>query len=87
MSNVIDLAKSNGVISVGKTLSSTAKTYVSQLTDDENAWMTIQSNGFWVDADIEEYVEDEITKYKLSYLLVYAKGDSINFIEGRDILI
>lgn len=87
MSNVIDLAKTNGVISVGKTLSANAKAYISQLTDDADAWMTIQSNGFWVDADIEEYTEDGITKYKLSYLLVYAKGDSINFIEGRDILI
>lgn len=87
MAGVIDLAKSNGVISVGKTLSSTAKTYISQLTDNEDAWMTVQSNGYWVDADIEEYVEDDITKYKLSYLLIYGKGDSINFIEGRDILI
>lgn len=84
---VIEKAQNNGVISIGKTLDATQKTYIAQITGDKNAWQSIQSVGYWLSATVEKYTENETEKYKVSYLLVYAKGDSINFVDGKDILI
>lgn len=87
MADSIELAKYNGVIQIGKTLNNTQKATVTEITGNTDAWMSVQSAGYWLSADIVEYIEDGVMKYKISYLLVYGKGDSINFIDGRDILI
>lgn len=87
MADTIELAKYNGVIQIGKTLNSTQKATITEITGNTDAWMSVQSAGYWLSADIVEYQEDGVRKYKISYLLVYGKGDSINFIDGRDILI
>ena len=84
---IIEKALNNGVISVGKTLDATQKAYIAQLTGDSTAWQSIQSIGYWLKATVEKYVEHGVEKYKVSYLLVYGKGDSINFVDGRDIMI
>lgn len=84
---IIEKAQNNGVISAGKTLDSTQKAYVGQITGDKNAWQSLQSIGYWLNASVEKYIENGTEKYKVSYLLVYAKGDSINFVDGKDILI
>lgn len=84
---IIEKALFNGVISVGKTLDSTQKAYVAQITGEADAWQDIQSVGYWLTAKVEKYTEHGVEKYKVNYLLVYAKGDSINFVDGRDILI
>lgn len=87
MSEVIEQALLNGVILAGKTLDSVKKAYITQVTGDTDAWMAVQSAGYWMDVKIVEYIENEVSKYKISYTLVYSKGDSINFIDGSDILI
>ena len=87
MQDIIEKAQNNGVISIGKTLDSTQKAYISQITGDKSAWQAIQSIGYWLDAKIVKYTEQGTEKYKVSYLLVYSKGDSINFVDGKDILI
>ena len=87
MQEIIEKAQNNGVISAGKTLDATQKVYITQITGDKNAWMAIQSIGYWLDAKIEKYTEQGTEKYKVSYLLVYSKGDSINYVDGKDILI
>lgn len=84
---IIEQALFNGVISVGKTLDSTQKSYIAQLTGDANAWQDIQSVGYWLTAKVQKYTENAVEKYKVTYLLVYSKGDSINFVDGRDIMI
>lgn len=84
---IIEKAQNNGVISAGKTLDATQKAYVGQITGDKNAWQSLQSIGYWLSATVEKYTEEGTEKYKVSYLLVYAKGDSINFVDGKDILI
>lgn len=84
---VIEKALFNGVISVGKTLDATQRAYISQITGNSSAWQDIQSVGYWLTAEIKKYTENDVEKYKVSYLLVYAKGDSINFVDGRDIMI
>ena len=83
----ITLALSNGVILPGKTLDSTQKAFITQLTGNEDAWMNVQSTGYYVTADLVQYTDNGVQKYKVSYLLVYSKGDSINYVDGRDIMI
>ena len=84
---IIEKAQNNGVISIGKTLDATQKAYIGQITGDKQAWQSIQSIGYWLSATVEKYTEQGVEKYKVSYLLVYSKGDSINFVDGKDILI
>lgn len=84
---IIEKAQNNGVISAGKTLDSTQKTYISQITGDKNAWQSVQSIGYWLNATVSKYTEQGTEKYKVTFLLVYGKGDSINYVDGKDILI
>lgn len=84
---IIEKAQNNGVISAGKTLDSVQKTYISQITGDKNAWQSVQSIGYWLNATVSKYTEQGTEKYKVTFLLVYGKGDSINYVDGKDILI
>lgn len=85
--NVLDEALVNGVIMAGKALTSTQKAYITSLTNDIDAWRDVETLGYWLDVDVLQYVENDIVKYKINYLLVYSKGDSIRKVEGTDILI
>lgn len=85
--NTINMALTNGTILPGKVLSEADKTYITQLTNDDDAWKKVQTSGYYLTADLERYNENGISKFKVSYLLIYSKGDSINYIDGRDILI
>ena len=84
---VITQAKNNGTISVGTLLSSSQIAYVSQVTNDPNAWRQIQSVGVWKKGAVQEYQEGGQTKYKFVYTIVYKKDDVISKIEGHHILI
>lgn len=85
--SVIQIALINGTISVGKTLNNTQKLYISEVTGNPTAWQQVQSSGWWLDAAIESYVQNSITKYKAVYTLVYSKDDTIGLVQGSDILI
>lgn len=85
--DVIEKAQNNGVINAGKMLDNTQKVYIGQITGDKNAWQSVQSIGYWLNATVQKYTEAGTEKYKVSYLLVYAKGDSINYVDGKDIMI
>lgn len=87
LQNVIDLALFNGTISVGKPLTVAQKLFISNATGDQNAWQQVQNIGYWVDAQIVPFVEDDVTKYKAVYTLIYSKDDIIRKVEGTDILI
>lgn len=87
MMETVNLSLYNGVTMPGKTLDSTQKAYITQITGDTDAWMAVQSNGYYLDADVIKYTEDGVEKYKVSFLYVYSKGDSINYVDGRDIMI
>ena len=87
MMEVVNQALYNGVTLVGKTLNSTQKAYITQITGNIDAWMNVQSNGYYLDAQLVKYTEDDVEKYKVSFLYVYSKGDSINYVDGRDIMI
>lgn len=85
--DTVNLSLYNGVTLPGKTLNSTQKAYITQLTGDNDAWMKVQSNGYYLTADLVKYIENEVEKYKVKFLYVYSKGDSINYVDGRDIMI
>lgn len=83
----INKALFNGVILPGKKLDATQQAYITQVTGNVDAWQSVQSNGYYIDCNLEKYTEKGVEKYKASFLLVYSKGDGINYIDGRDILI
>lgn len=89
MGAVIEEAKMNGTIQAGKNLNATQKAYITSLTDDEDAWREVQTNGCWLDVNVQEYqnAQSGLTEYKIDYLLIYGKGDSIRKVTGSDILI
>ena len=83
----VNLALSNGVVLAGKELSANQKAYITTITGDEDGWIAVQNSGYRLSAEIEEYQEYGMTKYKISFLFVYSKGDTINYVDGRNILI
>lgn len=87
LQSVINRALSNGTISVQGVLSEAQKSYVTSITQDPKAWYQVQSVGYWVDARIETYEQSDVTKYRISYTLVYKKDDVVSKIVGTDILI
>jgi len=87
-SSVIALALSNGVISVGKTLDITQIQFITRVTRNSKAWYQVQNQGYYLNvAIISKVLDNGVTQYNVSYLLVYGKNDTIRQAEGRDILI
>lgn len=85
--NVVDMALTNGAISINKPLNYVQKTFITTITGDDTAWVQVQSQGYWLDAQIQEYTVDDRVEYKIVYLLVYAKDDVIRKVEGTHSLI
>lgn len=83
---VIDQGKFNGTIQVGKTLNSTQKAFILQVTGDENAWRQIESLGYWINVAIQEDAQNP-GEFKAVYVLLYAKGDTVRKVEGSHTLI
>lgn len=85
--DTVNKALTNGVVLAGKELDSTQKAYITTITGDEDGWIAVQNSGYRLSANIEKYTEYGIEKYKISFLFIYSKGDTINYVDGRDILI
>lgn len=84
----IELALRNGTISVGKTLTTQQRVFVSQLTGDPDAFQTVQTVGYWVDCEIVPVqTVDGRTEYKAVYTLVYGKDDTVRKVEGQHVLV
>lgn len=85
----VDRATFNGTISIGKELSQKQRAFITQLTNDENAWLQVQNLGYWFVTGVEEYTasEDGRTEFKGTYTLIYSKDDNIRKVEGNNILI
>ena len=77
----ITQALSNGSISIGKTLTTTQINYITQITGDDKAYLEVQSRGYWYSVTISA------TNNLMDYLLIYAKRDSVDKVEGRHSLI
>lgn len=86
--DLINQAKFNGTISVGKTLTTLQKVALSQLTGDSDAWQAVQTNGFWCDVVIVPVVQTSgITEYIAKYTIAYSKNDVVRTIEGSHNLV
>lgn len=83
----VNQALLNGVVLAGKELDATQKAYITTITGDSDGWIAVQNAGYRLSAEIEKYTEDNVDKYKISFLFIYSKGDTINYVDGRDILI
>lgn len=77
----ISQALSNGSISVGKTLTTTQINYITQISGDDKAYLEVQSRGYWYN------LTTNATTNTMDYLLIYAKRDSVDKVEGRHSLI
>ena len=84
---VLSDALGNGTIQSNKTLTSTQKAYITQVSGDSDAWFQVQSTGYWLDVVISPEVVGEVTQYIMNYTLIYSKADSVRKVEGTDILI
>lgn len=87
LADIISQAKSNGTISAGKTLTAVQKAYITSLTNDDEACVEVQTNGYWLDVKIKQKMVNGVTEYYVDYMLIYGKGDSVRKVEGSDILI
>lgn len=74
-------ALENGSISVGKTLTTTQINYITQIAGDSKAYRDVQSRGYWYKLTVNA------TTNLMEYLLIYAKRDSVDKVEGRHSLI
>lgn len=84
----IDAALNNGVISVGKTLNATQQLFITEQTGDNTAYIQVQNNGWWLEVDIQSYVNTaNQTAYRAVYVLIYSKNDLIRSVEGTHELI
>lgn len=81
LNSVIEQAKINGVISVGKPLDINKVNYITQITGDRHAYQDVHNKGYWYNVTVNP------DKNEMDYLLVYGKSDSINMVEGRHVLI
>lgn len=89
MQGGVDLAKTNGTISVGKSLTTIQQLYINQLTDDNTAWRQVQTIGYWFRVQMLSRTNpnSQLTEWYAKYLLVYSKNDAIRAVEGQDVLI
>jgi len=85
--SVINQAVTNGTISVGTQLSSTQQAYVTQITNDPNAWRQVQNIGYWVNVTMQTIPNTSPVQYQAVYTLVYKKDDVVNKVVGTQILI
>lgn len=83
---VIDEALLNGVISVGRTLTSVQQIFITEITNDPLAWQQVQTSGYWVDAVVQADPQN-VGQFIISYTLVYAKDDVVRRVDGSHVLI
>lgn len=88
VTDAANLAKFNGTIITGKTLTTAQQIAVTQMTGDAEAWRDVQINGYWADAAVVERTgEAGVTEYVIQYTLVYSKNDVVRKIQGSHNLI
>jgi len=85
--DVIEKALFNGVISVGKTLTSDQKAFITTQTGDDLAWHQVQGSGFWLDVVAQPIAGSSPTEFEIAYTIIYSKDDAINKVSGTHQLI
>lgn len=87
LQNVVNLAINNGTISVDKILTEDQKQFITQQTNDPNAWYQVQNVGYWLDCVIVPVEVNDGVEYHAEYTLIYSKDDDVRKINGTHELI
>jgi hypothetical protein len=87
--DIIPAALNNGTISVGKPLNVDQQLYITELTNDDNAWLQVQNIGYWYDIVLQSVTDpvSGLIKWQAVYTLVYSKDDLIRKVVGSHTLI
>ena len=82
-------ATTNGVFSIGRVLTPAERVTVTDLTGDPNAFLQIQTLGYWLDVSVQRETNPNsgLEESFASYTLIYARDTVIRRIEGADILV
>jgi len=88
LQTVIDSGLFNGTISVGKPLTTTQKSFITQVSGSDKAWYQVQNLGYWFEVVFEQFVNTSSeNEFKAVYTLIYSKDDAIRRVDGTHILI
>lgn len=90
MQPVVNQGKTNGTIVIrgnANPFDATEQLYIQQITNSPTAAQKVQTTGYWLNVTIVPEVVDNTTQYIISYTLVYAQSNAINFIQGTDVLV
>jgi hypothetical protein len=86
--DVIPAAQNNGVISIGKLLTTDQILDVTELTGDANAWQDVQNKGYWYDLTFQTVTsETGQTEQQAVWTLIYSKDDIVRKVVGSHTLI
>lgn len=80
----LEVGLNAGVISVGRTLSTTQRAFVQGVTGDENAYLDLENIGYWITAIVAEPTPGN---FEIQYTLLYAKNDAVRKITGVNSLV
>lgn len=84
----INRALLNGTISVGKTLSTAQRLFVTEITDDVLAYLQVENIGYWIDCRMEPRTATSgIIEFVAVYTLIYSKDDVVRKVEGQHVLV
>lgn len=84
----INRALLNGTISVGKTLSTSQRLFITEITDDVLAYLQVENIGYWIDCRMEPRTATSgIIEYVAIYTLIYSKDDVVRKVEGQHVLV
>jgi len=84
---IINIALTNGTISVGKTLNQTQQSTITELTGNPQAWYQVQNQGYVLSVEIVQQTISNVVTYTAEYALVYSKDDVVQSITGSNDLI
>lgn len=88
VNEAVNLAKFNGTIIPGKTLTALQKLDIASITGDERAFQQVINQGFWADATIERVTGPSgLLEYVLQYTLIYSANEGVRKVEGSHNLI
>lgn len=85
--SVINQAVNNGTISVAAMLNTNQIVFITEITNDPNAWRQVQTIGYWLNVVMVTIPDTMPIQYEAEYTLVYKKDDVVNKVVGSHILI
>lgn len=85
--NIITQAVLNGVISVGRTLTSAERADIFAISGDEQTFQQIETIGYWITFRINQNTVDGLNENELEYTLIYARDNTIRKVTGTNVIV